>query len=98
VNSRSSAKSMIWSKRRPGLARAEAEHRGVDADVVARRQVGVEADAELDERRHAPVDEDPPAVRGVDAGQALEQGRLARPVAPDDAEELAPVHGERSRP
>ena len=76
------------------LAGAEAEHGRVEHRVVARRQVGVEADPELDERRHAPVDVDRAAVDAVDPGQALQQRRLARAVAPDDAEELARLHGE----
>ncbi len=67
----------------------EAEHRAVDQHVVARRQVVVEADAQLDERRQAPVDVDPARVDAVDAGHALQQRALARSVAADDPEELA---------
>ena len=40
------------------LRRAQAEHDRVEDHVVARRQVGVEADAELDERRQPAVDPD----------------------------------------
>ncbi len=57
-------------------------------DVVARGQVGVEADAELDERREPSGDRDPPGVDAVDAGDALQQRALAAAVAPDDPEEL----------
>ena len=78
---------------RARLARREPEHRRVEHHVVVRGEVQVEADAELDERRHPPVDVDLPAVGAVDPGQALQQRRLARAVAPDDPEELA-----RARP
>ena len=71
------------------LHRREAEHDPVEDHVVARREVRVEADAELDERRHPAVDPDLAARRLVDAGDQLEQRALARAVAPDDAEELA---------
>ncbi len=69
----------------------------VEDHVVARGEVGVEADAELDERRHAPVDVDLARVEPVDAGQALEQRALARAVAADDAEELARARPRRRR-
>ena len=46
-----------------------AEERAVDPDVVARRELGVEADAELDERRKPPVDDDLAAVLAVDPGE-----------------------------
>jgi hypothetical protein len=59
------------------LAPRQAEHRRVDDHVVARREVRVEADAQLDERRQAPVDADGAAVELVDAREALEQGALA---------------------
>ena len=69
---------------------AQAEHDAVDEHVVARREIRVEADAELDEGREAAVDQHPAGVGTVDPGEALEQRALARPVAADDAEELAP--------
>jgi hypothetical protein len=71
------------------LRAAEPEHHAVEADVVARGEVHVEAHAELDERRQAPVDPRLARVGLVDARQALQQRRLARPVAADDPEELA---------
>ena len=57
----SSANATISSKRSLELARREAEQRAVDADVVARGQLRVEADAELDERRKQPLDARSPA-------------------------------------
>ena len=79
---------------RARLARREAHHDPVEHDVVARGQILVEADAELDEGRQAPVHPDPPAVDAVDAGQALQQRALAAAVAPGDPEELARAHVE----
>ena len=76
------------------LAWREPHHDPVEHDVVARREVLVEADAELDERRQSPVHPDPPAVDAVDAGEALQQRALAAAVAPGDAEELAAAHVE----
>ena len=43
------------------LAPREAEHDRVDHHVVARGQLGVEADAQLDERRQPPLDAISPA-------------------------------------
>ncbi len=70
------------------LARREPEHDPVERDVVVRREVEVEADAELDEGRHAPARPDASRVGPVDAGQALQQRALAAAVASDDAEEF----------
>ena len=76
------------------LVRAEAEQDRVQHNVVLGGEVGVESDSELDEGRHAAVDADRALVGSVDAGQALEQRALARPVAPHDAEELSRLDGE----
>src|SRR3712207_8461229 len=46
----------------PRVARREPEHDRVDADVVARGEVHVEADPELDERRQPAVDPRAPVV------------------------------------
>ena len=75
-------------KASPRLRGAEPEHDGVDDDVLARGEVGVEADAELDEGAHAPAHADRAAVDAVDPGDALHQRALAAAVAPGDAEEL----------
>ena len=71
------------------LAARQPEHDRVDDHVLARGQLRVEADAELDERREAAVHLHVAAVDLVDARQALEQRALAGAVAADDAEELA---------
>ena len=73
----------------------EPGQRAVHADVVARGELEVEADAELDERRQQPVDADAPRVGHVDAGEDPEQRALAAAVRPDHAEELARLDGER---
>ena len=52
-------------------------------------EIGVEADAELDERRQPARRARCPAVGPVDPREALEQRALAGPVPADDAEELA---------
>ena len=41
-----------------------------------------------------PVDDDAPLVGGVDAGHQIQQGGLARPVAPDDGDEIPVLQGE----
>ena len=89
MNSSSSANSMIASKRALRLLAREPEHDRVDDHVVARGEIGVEADAELDERRQTAADRDLSRVDVVDPGKALEQRALAAAVAPDDPEELA---------
>ena len=71
------------------LAPRQAEHDRVDQHVVASGQLGVEADAQLDERGQPPAHADLAGIDRVDAGEALEQRALAAAVAPHDAEELA---------
>ena len=78
---------VVESRKR--LSAAEPEHDRVDDHVVARVQVDVETDTQLDERRQAPGDGYAAAVDAVDAGDALEQRALATAVAPDDPEEFA---------
>ena len=80
---------MIASKRSRASRREQPEHDRVDHDVVARRQLEVEADAELDERRQPTADHDLAVVGVVDPGDALQQRALAAAVAADDPEELA---------
>ena len=75
--------------------RREAEHHPVDRDVVARREIGVEAHPQLDERRDPPPQQDLARVRPIDPGEALEQRALAARVAADDPVELARLDLER---
>src|SRR5688572_1521682 len=78
-----------------GLRGTKPKQNGVQDHVVAGREVGVEADSQLDEGRKSPVDPDIAAVDTVDAGDALEERALAGAVAPHDSEELAWSHRER---
>src|SRR5262249_8348961 len=73
----------------------EADQHAVDLDVRPRRELVVEADAELDERRDPAADPHRSAVGAIDACEHLEQRALAAPVRADDAEELA--LGDRER-
>ena len=53
------------------------------------RQLGVEADPELDERRELSPDDHIAGVGRVDAGDQLHERALAAAVRADDAEALA---------
>ena len=66
----------------------EPEQGRVDPDVVPPRQLGVETDAQLDERRHLAVDAHRAGIRLVDPGDDLQQRALAAAVRADDSEEL----------
>ena len=74
---------------RARLAWGQAEHDPVQDDVVARGEVRIEADAELDKRRHPAAYPDVSAIGRVDPGETFQQRALAAAVASDDAEELA---------
>ena len=71
------------------LLAAHAVERGVDVDVLPAGEVGVEAGAELEERCQPAAHADLAGGRGENAGDALEQRRLARAVVAEDAERLA---------
>ena len=49
----------------------------------------VEAGADFEQRGDAALDLDLAGGRGGDAGEDFQQGRFPRPVAADDAEDLA---------
>src|SRR5581483_8044623 len=74
--------------RRDLLAR-EPEDRAVEVDVLATAELGVEPGAELEQRRHATVDRDPPAIGSQDVGDALEHRALPRAVLADEPEARA---------
>ena len=61
-------------------------------DVLAARDLGVEARAELDEGGDPPVHREAAAGGLGDAGHELQQGRLAGAVLADDAEGRALRH------
>ena len=77
------------------LALVEPDQHRIDLDVRPGAELGVEADAELDEGREPPADPHRPGVGPVDAGKHLEQGALAAAVGAHDAEELPLRDGER---
>src|SRR4051812_11223580 len=73
----------------------QAEEGAIDPDVVPRVELGVETNAELDERRELAVHRDEALVLPVDTRDDLEQRALAAPIRPDHAEELTPRYRER---
>ena len=77
---RAPANSMISSKRSASSLRVRPSSVPLIADVVARVELGVEADAELDERREPAVDAHRARVGAVDAGEDLQQRALAAAV------------------
>ena len=67
----------------------ETEERGVEVDVLAAGELGVEAGAQLQQRRHPPAEADRARRGPQDPGDALQQGRLARAVVADQADRRA---------
>ena len=76
------------------VARHAVQARG-EVHVVAHGEVVDEAAGDLDERRHAARDLDRALVGEHDAGDELQQRRLALAVATDDADRLAGAHLDR---
>jgi hypothetical protein len=74
------------------LGGAHAEQLPVDRHVLASGELGVEPDADTDQRRDASLDAQPPRARCAHARQQAQQRGLARAVAPDDADRLAARH------
>ncbi len=73
----------------PRVAVREAEQARVQVDVLGAGQIGMEADAELDQRRDAAVRRDRARRRPQDAGDDLQQRALARAVGPEQRDGLA---------
>ena len=92
MKSSSSAKATISSYFVGELLAREAGREPAEDDVLAARQLAVEADAERQQRAHAPVDLDAARVRRQDPGHRAHQRRLAGAVGADDAEHLALGH------
>src|SRR3954453_10080429 len=76
------------------LLAGDAEEGRVDVDVLPAGEIRVEAGAELQQRGEAALRAHLPGARLEDAGDALEQGRLARAVVPEDADGLPLLDGE----
>ena len=72
-----------------GVPAREPQERRVQVDVLSSRELGVEPGAELQERRHAAAGADRALARPQDAGDALQQRRLAGAVVPDQADRRA---------
>src|ERR1044071_2527731 len=77
------------------LGLAHAEDGAVEEDVLAAGQFGVEAGADFEERADSAAYFDLALGRGGDAREDFEQRALARAVAPDDADDVAPLDFER---
>ncbi|CAA9406152.1 MAG: hypothetical protein AVDCRST_MAG64-1988 [uncultured Phycisphaerae bacterium] len=77
------------------LGAAHPEDRAVEEDVLAAGQLGVEAGADLQQRRDPPAEHRPALARLGDAAEDFQQRALAGAVAPDEADHLAAVHLER---
>ena len=73
----------------------EAVDRAVQVDVLAPGEVGVEAGAELEQRRDAAAGLDAAARRLDDPRDEPQQRRLARAVAPDEPDRLAGLDDDR---
>ena len=81
-----------------GLADLRALHpvdRAAQEDVLASREVRVEAGAELEQRADRACDREPPARRLEDAREQAQEGRLAGAVPADDADGLPGLDLER---
>src|SRR5207244_4922545 len=69
--------------------------RAVEEDVLAAREVGMEARAELEQRPDSSTDLDAAGGRLDDSGQQPEQRGLARAVAADEPDRAAGLDPER---
>ena len=72
-----------------GLRAGQPEERRVKVDVLPARDVGLEADPELDNRRNPSLNGDLALRRLEDAGHDAQQRALAGAVGSDQAQELA---------
>src|SRR5262249_34342913 len=72
------------------LGLAHAEDGAVHVDVLAARELGVEAGADLQEGGEAAAEPRRAGGGLDDAAEDLQEGRLAGAVAADDADDLAP--------
>src|ERR1700730_1429302 len=74
------------------LAPGHAEDGPVEEDVLAARELRVEAGADLEEARDPPAQAHAPRSRLRDAAQNLKHGAFARAVLADDADDLTALH------
>src|SRR4030095_15892755 len=73
----------------PNLRAAHAENRAVQEDVLASGQLRMKSGADFEQRSHASAHDRLSGGRIRDAREHFEQGALSRPVASDDADDLA---------
>ena len=74
------------------LLLGETEDGRIQVDIVPAGEFRIETDAQFEEGRDEAVHMDLAVVGTIDAGQDLEEGRLARAVSTDDTEELPLLH------
>ena len=72
----------------------DAQDGAIEIDVLASGELGVEARAQLQQRGHAATNVDLASGGRERAAQDLQQRALAGAVTADDADGLAPAHGE----
>ena len=92
MKSSSSAKATISSYFSSSCSRVEPGGEPAEHDVLAPGHLAVEADAEREQRAHAPVDLDAARVGRQDARHRAHQRGLAGAVGADHAEHLALGH------
>ena len=78
----------------PDLPARDAEERGVQQDVLATRQLAIEAGAQREQRRDVAAHQNGSLVGLQDAREHQAERALARPVRTDHADHLALVAGE----
>jgi len=71
---------------------AQANDRPVQINVFSPTQVGVEADADLEQCAHATVEHNAALSRRNDPGGQLEDRTLTRAIIADDAHRFARMH------
>ena len=77
------------------LARRQSQQLRIEQDVLAPGELGIEAGAELQHRGDPPARRHGTRGRNERAAENLQQRRLARTIAPDDADGLAGADVER---
>ena len=94
MNWPSSANSMMLASSARISRVVKPKERGAQVDILAAGQLLVEADAQPEQRGHAPLDANDPGRRLEYARDDPEEGRVARAIGPDEPEHLARLHGE----
>lgn len=77
-----------------GFRMGQAKDSGIEVDVIAAGEFGIEAAAELEQSSDAALNLDDAGGRLEDAGDDLQQGAFAGAIFSDDAEGLSAADGE----